>query len=109
METSFLVESSASCIEWVVALALVAVGATAVRKAEPRAGYLVIATGALWLLSSCCSYIPTLRWQLAPSEPGILDTLIPWVAFLFSAAGVLGVLGAAVVMARAITATGGAR
>lgn len=45
-----------SCIGLLVALALIGVGATVVRKARPTSGYLFIAAGALELLMRCCRF-----------------------------------------------------
>lgn len=43
-----------TCTALLVAIALIAVGATAVRKANPTSGYLFIAAGAVMFLMRCC-------------------------------------------------------
>ena len=45
-----------SCIGLLLALALIGVGASVVRKARPTSGYLFIAAGALELLIRCCRF-----------------------------------------------------
>lgn len=108
MELPFILNATSSCMDWILALVLIAVGAMPVRKAEPRAGLLVIGAGALWLVSSCCGFIPDLRWQLTHPEPGVLEaTIIPLFTLLLYAVGLAALIAAAVVMARALTALGG--
>ncbi len=104
---ALLLQGSTTCIEWLVALVLIVVGAIPIRKAEARAGYLVIGTGMLWLMSTCCGLLPTLRWQISPGEPGILEAVVPWFSFLLEIAGLGALIAAAVVMARALIALGG--
>ncbi len=109
MQEGILFESVGSCIDWIIALAVLGVGAVSVRKAEPRAGYLVIATGVCWLFSTCCAMVPTVQMQVLHSDPGVLFTLSNVLSVLLEAAG-LATLGAAgVVMARSIVALGGAK
>jgi hypothetical protein len=107
MELYFLVESFSSCVEWVVALALIGVGAAPVRRANATAGYLTIGAGAVWLFAACCSYAPSLYYRFGTGSTD-LDGLF-WGTLFFSAIGVIAILGAAVVLARALQTEGGAR
>ena len=43
------------CIDLLLALAFIGLGATVLRKAKPSAGYLFIGVGVLELLFSCCT------------------------------------------------------
>jgi hypothetical protein len=107
MESGFMIQSVGSCVDWLIALAVIGAGAVAVRKAEPRAGYLVLATGVIWLLSTCCAIVPDVQMRVLHSPPGVLLMLCNWLSVLLYAAGLAALAGAAVVMARSLIALGG--
>lgn len=58
-----------SCMTFVVALALIGVGASVVRVARPVSGYLMLAAGLLKLLSACCVGVMT----SVPGRTALLD------------------------------------
>ena len=45
-----------SCFSFLLAIALIGVGAAFIRKARPTSGYLFVAAGALELLMRCCRF-----------------------------------------------------
>ena len=44
-----------SCVSWLVSIAIIVVGVAVIRPANPTAGMIVIAAGAVDLLVGCCS------------------------------------------------------
>ena len=93
------------CAGWIAGLVLLVVGFVTVRKALPNAGYMVGAAGALQLLSSCCAnwQEPAVVW-LEVDVPSIVFTLSAVLSFL-SSLGMAGlVIGAGVMLAKAVPA-----
>ena len=97
------------CAGWIAGLVLLVVGFVTVRKAVPNAGYMVGAAGALQLISSCCG-----NWQ-SPAAVwldlyrmtemfGVITSVLAFLAYL-AMAGLL--IGAAVMLAKAVPAQSG--
>jgi hypothetical protein len=64
VDPSYLASSLISgCGAFLGAVALLAVGLTAVRKVHAGSGYLVAAAGGVLFLSSCCTSIPSIAMQ----------------------------------------------
>jgi len=64
VDPSYLATSLISgCGSFIGAVALLAVGLTAVRKVHAGSGYLVAAAGGVLFLSGCCTSIPSLAMQ----------------------------------------------
>ena len=98
------------CAGWIAGLVLLVVGFVTVRKAVPTAGYMVGAAGALQLISSCCGnwQSPAAIWmdlyRLTEMFGGAITHVLAFLAYL-AMAGLL--IGAAVVLAKAVPAQGG--
>lgn len=104
---SLIIEATWGCGQVLVALLLVIVGAVSVRPADARAGYLLVAGGALVFLNACCGSLPTALMQSGQSYDTVelLFTLSSWSGLLLRGGAGLASILAAVMLARALLAT----
>jgi hypothetical protein len=63
MEDYMLIQAGFACMQVLIAIALIAVGAVVVRPADQRAGFLTIGIGALLFVSACCATTPSMMMR----------------------------------------------
>lgn len=105
---SLVIESMWGCGQTLVALLLVVVGAVSVRPADARAGYLLVAGGALVFLNACCGSLPTALMQSGQTTYDTVELLFmvsSWSGLLLRGGAGLASILAAVMLARALLAT----